>query len=68
MKKQTQFFRTENGDRHMIDTADNHFVNGMCVNPTIHDSTLVDGVYVEAQIGDTHPPMEDRIYFNAEQQ
>jgi len=43
------------GDNHRIDKGGNHFINGKCVNPQLHQLN---------EIGDTHIPKEERVYRN----
>ena len=43
-------------DVHTIDQGGNHFINAKCVNPTA-DQVKYEG----RKIGDTIPPLEDRI-------
>jgi len=45
-------FKTKNGDKHVIDDAGNHFINGKCVNPK-EDST--------DKIGSTYPDKKEII-------
>lgn len=61
-------FRTINGDRHLIDTRGNHFINGRCVNPRLETITvdMGNGVYKDIKtngepIGSTYPDENDII-------
>lgn len=49
-------------DNHIIDGVGNHFINGKCVNPKKGDLNSETGK--QLKIGETYPPMSERIYKN----
>jgi len=67
VRAEAQRFRTSNDsgstDLNLIDRGGNHFVNGVCINPSSQDLVLCeDGVHRHSQIGSTHPEAGTTIY------
>lgn len=49
-------------ENHRIDDAGNHFIGKRCVNPKHQEYLLYsDGIYREAEIGDTYPDESERL-------
>lgn len=64
VKEQRFKVLTEEGfENHRIDQGGNHFINGKCVNPHGQEYILhPDGVYRDAEVGDTYPGKEVKRY------
>ncbi len=62
MNYKNKQFKTIDGDTHRIDKTGNHFRNNRCVNPVNkRDFVEVEGVFVQAEIGDTYPDEADIV-------